>query len=64
MPLSTVGVNAPTVIIAVIIAVIFCAIVINGIRRRKKGEGGCGCGCSNCPSNGICHGNKTKGEQK
>ena len=55
MPLST-AVNLPTIIVGIIIAAIFAAIVIHGIRKRKRGEGGCGCGCSGCPNSTLCHG--------
>ncbi|RKJ38981.1 FeoB-associated Cys-rich membrane protein [Acutalibacter sp. 1XD8-33] len=54
MLLST-GINLPTVLIGAIIAVIFVAILLRGIRRRKKGESGCGCGCSSCPNRAVCH---------
>ena len=38
--------NWPTFVIATIIAVVFLAIIIRGIRNRKNGKGGCSCGCS------------------
>lgn len=54
MPLS--AVNLPTILTASVIAVIFAAIVIRGILRRRRGERGCGCGCSGCPNSALCHG--------
>jgi len=49
--------NAPTIIVASVVAVIFIAIVINGIRRRKSGKGGCSCGCGGCAMRDTCHQN-------
>lgn len=46
--------NLPTLLTAALVAVIFAAIVINGVRKRKKGGRGCGCGCSGCPNAGLC----------
>ena len=47
--------NRPTFLIAAVIAVIFLAIVITGIRNKKAGKGGCSCG-GNCGSCGAgCH---------
>ena len=48
------GVNAPTVILALLILAAFVAIVVRGVRRRKQG-GGCSCGgnCGCC--SGACH---------
>ena len=52
--------NAPTIIIAALIAAIFVAIVVVRIRNRKKGKGGCSCGCSGCGMSDICHGANEK----
>lgn len=49
------AVNLPTIIAGAIVAVLFAAIVIRGIIRRKRGESGCGCGCSGCPNGALCH---------
>lgn len=59
-------INAPTVVIGVMIALLFAAIVFRGVRRRKRGEGGCGCGCSGCPHSALCHGegHKEKGDRR
>ena len=42
--------NAPTLIVAIIVATIFVAIVINEIKKRKQGKGSCSCGgsCGSC----------------
>lgn len=49
--------NWPTFIIAAIVAVIFVAIVVSEIRKRKSGRGSCSCGgsCGACPMSGKCH---------
>ncbi len=47
--------NLPTILIAAVIAAIFIAIIVQGIRSRKRGSGGCGCGCAGCPNAGMCH---------
>ena len=48
----------PTIIVAAIIAVIFLAIVITGIRNRIQGKSSCSCGgnCGACGGN--CHTNQ------
>lgn len=50
--------NWPTLLIALLVAVVFVAIVASEIRKRKSGKGGCGCGCgcSDCAMSGTCHG--------
>lgn len=55
------SVNAPTVILALIILALFVAVIARGIIRRKKG-GGCGCGCSGC--SGACHCHTAKTDHK
>lgn len=47
--------NAPTIIIVAIIAVVFIAIIANSVRNKKKGKGGCGCGCDGCANSEFCH---------
>lgn len=56
MIVSAAVVNVPTILIAAVVAALFAAVIIRGIRRRKRGEGGCGCGCSGCPHSAFCHG--------
>ena len=45
--------NAPTILIALVIAAVFVAIVARGIHNRRQGKGGCG--CESCPGHGACH---------
>ena len=56
--------NWPTIIVAALVAAAVIAIVIHGIRNRKKGKHSCSCGgsCSGCAMSGSCH-QKTQGEQ-
>ena len=47
--------NAPTILIGLIIFVLFAAIVARGIHNKRQGKGGCSCGgdCGAC--GGGCH---------
>ena len=59
--------NLPTIIVLVIIAVLFAAVIINEIRKRRNGKGGCGCGCDSCGGcaiKDICHEEKEKEDKK
>ena len=47
--------NAPTIVIGLVILAVFVAILARGIYNKKHHKGGCGCGCDSCPSSGICH---------
>ncbi len=47
--------NAPTIIIGLIILAVFAAIVGKGIYNRRHGKGSCGGGCGHCASSGLCH---------
>lgn len=49
--------NWPTILIASIVAVVFLAIVIFGIRNKKKGKSSCSCGgsCGGCAMSDHCH---------
>ncbi|MBR2152566.1 MAG: FeoB-associated Cys-rich membrane protein [Clostridia bacterium] len=40
----------PTVVVGILVAVLFVAIIINLIRKKKKGKSNCSCG-GNC---GLC----------
>ncbi|MBQ2825074.1 MAG: FeoB-associated Cys-rich membrane protein [Clostridia bacterium] len=42
------------VVLGIIVAV-FSAIVIVGIRNKKKGKSSCSCGCSGCAMKDACH---------
>ncbi|MBQ8028566.1 MAG: FeoB-associated Cys-rich membrane protein [Clostridia bacterium] len=45
----------PTIIVGAVVAIIFVAIVVNEIKKRKQGKGGCSCGCSGCALKDSCH---------
>jgi len=47
-----------TLIVGLIVAGIFAAIVISEIKKKKSGKGGCSCGCSGCGMSEICHSKK------
>lgn len=48
--------NLPTILIASAVAVVFLAIVICEIRKKKQGKSSCSCGsCGGCPMSGSCH---------
>ncbi len=44
----------PTIIISAVIGLVFVAIVVNEIIKRKKGKPSCSCG-GNCGACGLCH---------
>lgn len=46
----------PTIIVAVIVAAVFAAIVVKGVINIKNGKGGCSCNCDGCALN--CHSRK------
>jgi len=54
--------NWSTFIVAAIIAVIFIAIVVSEIRKRKNGKGSCSCGssCGGCAMSDCCHPKENK----
>ncbi len=45
--------NAPTVILGLLVAAVFAAIVVRGVHNKKRGKGGCSCG-GDCGSCGAC----------
>lgn len=47
-----------TVIIAALVAGVFLAIVITGIRNRKRGKNSCSCGCGGCAIKDTCRSKK------
>ncbi|MBE6985410.1 MAG: FeoB-associated Cys-rich membrane protein [Ruminococcaceae bacterium] len=49
--------NFATIVVTAIVGVIFVAIVVNEIRKKKKGVHSCSCGgsCSGCAMHGSCH---------
>ncbi len=48
--------NWPTILVAALVAVVFIAIVVSEIKKKKSGKGSCSCGgnCGVCPMG--CHG--------
>lgn len=46
--------NMATIIICAILLAVVTAIIINMIRKKRKGKSSCGCGCSTCPMSGTC----------
>lgn len=48
--------NAPTIIVGLIVLVVFAAIVGKGIYNRRHGRGGCSCGgdCGACGGGCRC----------
>ena len=51
--------NAPTIIAALIVLVVFAAIVGKGIYNRRHGKSGCSCG-GDCGACGGCHCGNTR----
>ena len=50
--------NLPTIIAATVVVAILLAIIVSGIRNRKKGKSACAsCNCSSCGMKGQCHPN-------
>ncbi len=47
--------NVPTIFTFSIVAIIFIAIVVSEIHKRKSGKGSCSCGCGGCAMKDICH---------
>ena len=44
-----------TILAAVVLLGLVCAVIITMVRNRKKGKSTCGCGCSSCAMDGACH---------
>ncbi len=55
MNFQEVFMNLPTIIVLVIVAALFVAIIVNEIVKRKKGKAGCSCGCGGCAMKDVCH---------
>jgi len=49
--------NLPTFIVGAIIAIVFVAIIVSSIKKRKAGGCSCSCGgsCGGCGMKGMCH---------
>lgn len=52
--------NWPTIIVAALVVAAVLAIVICGIRNKKKGKHSCSCGgsCGGCAMSDTCHSKK------
>ena len=50
--------NWPTIVTASVVAIICIAIIVNGIRKKKKGESSCGGCCCGCTFSESCHSKK------
>lgn len=55
--------NGPTIVLALLILLLFAAVVVHLVRGRKKGVCSCGGGCSGCAGACHCH-PSTKTEHK
>ncbi len=51
--------NAPTIIVGLIVLAVFAAIVGKGIYNHRHGRGGCSCG-GDCGACGACHCGETE----
>ena len=51
--------NAPTIIVLLLVASLFGLALVHEVKKRKAGKGGCSCGCSNCAMSGVCHAKKS-----
>ena len=51
--------NWQTILVLIVVAAIFLAVVIKGIVDKKKGKSSCSCGCEGCAVKDSC-----KGENK
>lgn len=54
--LAFIGENLATILISAGLAALVALIVINAVRKRRKGHSGCACGCATCPYGGECNG--------
>ncbi|MBQ2828507.1 MAG: FeoB-associated Cys-rich membrane protein [Clostridia bacterium] len=47
-----------TIVVAVIVGIVFVAIVVRGIINKKNGKSSCSCGCNGCANKDFCHSGK------
>ena len=47
--------NLPTIVIGLIVALLFIAVLVKLIRDRASGKGSCGTDCGRCPEYSLCH---------
>ena len=52
--------NAPTLIVALIIFGFVVWVIISKIRAKKAGKSGCSCGCDCCSGSDVCHPKESK----
>ncbi|MBP3329303.1 MAG: FeoB-associated Cys-rich membrane protein [Clostridia bacterium] len=50
--------NWQTIVVLAVVAIIFAAIIIKGIKNKKEGKSSCSCGCSGCANKDYCHSGK------
>lgn len=50
--------NAPTIIVALLVLAVFVAIIARAGYNKKHHKGGCSCGCGDCPGSSFCHPHK------
>ena len=49
--------NPATFAVASVIAIVFVAIIVREVKKRKSGKGGCSCSdsCAGCAMKNSCH---------
>jgi len=50
--------NLGTILTSEAVIAILAAVIVNMVRKKKRGESSCGCGCSGCSMANVCHGAK------
>ena len=53
-----------TILTALVLLGLVCAVIVTMIRNRKKGKSACGCGCAHCAMDGACHSKKAHKQGK
>lgn len=53
--------NLGTIIVALVVAVLFGAVIAKMIKDKKAGKSSCGGSCEMCGMAGACHGAQKKG---
>ena len=49
--------NLGTIVVGLAVAAVITLIIINYVRKKKRGKSTCGCGCADCPMKNKCHEN-------
>ena len=47
--------NTPTIIVLVIVAAVFAAVLTCELTKKKRGKPSCSCGCGGCAFKDTCH---------